>query len=90
MTITTDYAPIACAVQGCGVLFFVSAQYDGRRRADHSDFHCPNGHVLSYPGETVEAKLRRELRHEKTRALTLQDEITALKRPKRKPRKKTT
>lgn len=49
---------ITCATAGCGVTFWVTDGFNDRRRDDHKSFHCPNGHVMSYPGQTDEQKLK--------------------------------
>lgn len=52
---------IECAT--CGVWFGITEYYDGRRRDDHKDFYCPNGHTNVYlaPKVTVEQEKINEL-----------------------------
>lgn len=49
-----------CAKHRCGVSFWVTEDFGVRRRTDHLEFYCPNGHVLVYSGETDAQKLVRE------------------------------
>lgn len=51
----------------CGVVWGVPEQFLDLRRADGKTHFCPNGHRWYYSGETVEAKLRRELETTKNR-----------------------
>lgn len=52
-----DVREHTCATKGCGVTFWTTDKYDDRRREQHNDFYCPNGHPMSYPGETDAQKL---------------------------------
>lgn len=67
----------------CGVVFGVDNAYDNRRRTDGGDFHCPNGHTMSY-GETKADKELRELRERNgqlhTRMLAERDQAWAARR----------
>ena len=53
----TAYHQVVCG--HCGVPFLVPAVFDQAKRNDHSDFHCPNGHVLNYEAETGAEKYKR-------------------------------
>lgn len=47
----------------CGIVFGIPAKMETIWRNNHSTFHCPNGHNLSWSGETPkdkEHKLRGE------------------------------
>lgn len=55
----------ACAV--CGIQFAAPEHYVKKRRDDHKDFYCPNGHVLVFTGESEAQKLRAELEVERKR-----------------------
>ena len=46
----------------CGVVFGVEAGYQQRRKDDHRDYACPNGHWQHYTGETEAEKLRKQLK----------------------------
>lgn len=46
-----EFNTLDCA--HCNILFGVSHQFEGRRRADKASFYCPNGHRMSFPGETA-------------------------------------
>ncbi|WP_110727427.1 hypothetical protein [Mycolicibacterium porcinum] len=66
----TAFATHTCATEGCGVAFAVEDGFDDRRRADHRNFYCPNGHSLSYKGKT-------ELQKAQERAERLQRQVEA-------------
>lgn len=51
----------------CGVDFAVPPRFLRARREDKRDFHCPNGHTLSFHESTAE-RLRRELDAQKKAA----------------------
>lgn len=63
----------------CGIEFGVPQHFLDARRADAKDFHCPNGHVLSF-AETEADKMRRERDRAKQQIAQRDDEITALRR----------
>lgn len=44
----------------CGMVFGVPAEWDRRRREDHKEFVCPNGHAQYYPQETDAEKYKRK------------------------------
>ena len=44
----------------CGIKFEVPAEWHAEKRQSHEYFYCPNGHSLSFKGESDEEKLRRE------------------------------
>ena len=44
---------------GCGVVFMVTKSYDIQLRSSKKSFFCPNGHILSYKGDTDTQKLAR-------------------------------
>jgi hypothetical protein len=60
----------------CGITYGIpSALDDAAREYNRSDWpnntlswHCPNGHSLSYPGESEETKLKRRLKQAQDRA----------------------
>lgn len=66
--VQTTFVTHTCATHGCGVMFAIDDGFDDRRRADHRNFYCPNGHTLSYNGKT-------EAEKEKARADRLQKQV---------------
>lgn len=69
-----------CPNEKCGVDFAVTDGYDDRRRADGAAFLCPNGHSLSYKGNTRADILAREKAElEKRLASAIEREKTALR-----------
>ncbi len=52
---------ISCSVHGCGITFAIPAVLVEKRRNDHQNFWCPNGHCLSYKGKTEAQKLKDQL-----------------------------
>lgn len=72
-TATTALVVYPCC--SCGIVFGVPKEWDEKRRADHRDFYCPNGHRLSYPGETKEEGLARELWVQRSRVAHLADQL---------------
>lgn len=46
----------------CGVMFALTAELMTKLRNTHRDFHCPNGHVLVFRGDSEADRLKRELR----------------------------
>jgi hypothetical protein len=64
---------VACAE--CGVRFAFAPELHARKLENGEPFYCPNGHVLSYAGNSENDRLKRELaaaqaRIEKARAQT--------------------
>lgn len=62
---------IDCCV--CGMTFAVPSAWERARREKHDRFQCPNGHSLSFKGESESEKAHRLLaaeraRHDQTRA----------------------
>jgi 5-methylcytosine-specific restriction endonuclease McrA len=51
---------VTCCV--CGVVFAFSVDAVRKRRRDHKDFWCPNGHSLSFNAESEEDRLKRQLK----------------------------
>lgn len=49
---------ITCSEASCGITFAVPDVWHEKRRNDHSNFYCPNGHALCFAGKSVEEKLR--------------------------------
>lgn len=43
----------------CGVLFAIPEDLRNRRLEDHKSFYCPNGHCMSFTGETNEQKAKK-------------------------------
>ncbi len=40
----------------CGVIFGLADHYERLRLEDEAEFHCPNGHTLSYSGGISDAE----------------------------------
>ena len=45
----------------CGVLFWVTEQYQRRKKKDHTSFYCPTGHSVNYPGKSDLDKCQEKL-----------------------------
>ena len=58
----------------CGVIFGVEASYQQRRKDDHKDYSCPNGHWQHYLGKTEADKLREQLRDTENRLKFVRDQ----------------
>ncbi len=63
--VTQAQADVTCCT--CGMCFSVPSDWEAQRRAKHDTFYCPNGHNLSFPGETRAEKAERELEAAKKR-----------------------
>ncbi len=50
----------------CGIEFGIPEPWNNKRREDHKEFYCPNGHVLTYRDGPLET-LKKELADEKKR-----------------------
>lgn len=57
----------------CGVSYAIADAYERRRRADHANFWCPNGHAQHYPQKN-EAEKQRERAEKLERRLANRDE----------------
>ena len=81
-----------CATEGCGVVFYLTKGYEGRRQKDHKSFYCPNGHSLLYGGETDAEKLVRVTQEKNLEINRLNAELREkerlLRKKCRKPRTK--
>jgi hypothetical protein len=60
--VTADLITETCCRSDCGILFAVPADWQARKRRDHTNFYCPNGHDQHYVGKTEEEKLKEELK----------------------------
>ena len=77
-----------CPTKGCGITFWTTDHYDDRRRDKHDSFYCPNGHTMSYPGQTDAQKLaaeKKEADRLRGERLTLLNRITQLEKRRRRP-----
>ena len=74
ITSTRTFYVMDCPTNSCGIMFAIDDAYDDRRRRDLRSFYCPNGHSLSYSGESDTAKIKRLTSRE--RHLTDQLEAT--------------
>lgn len=59
----------------CGTPFAMGEEHEARRRADHRNFWCPNGHQQHWPGESELERSERLLRYERDRSAALQGEL---------------
>jgi len=50
----------------CGVIFMVTDEYQERFIRTKKTFHCPNGHGMSYTGESDKKKLARTVKAHRT------------------------
>jgi ssDNA-binding Zn-finger/Zn-ribbon topoisomerase 1 len=66
----------------CGCIFGMTKTMDDARRANHRRFYCPNGHHLSYPGESREEKLKRQLEQTSNQLANTQSRLEMEKRSK--------
>lgn len=48
-----------CCTQGCGIMFWIAQEYQERLISTKQTFYCPNGHSMSYTGESEQAKISR-------------------------------
>jgi hypothetical protein len=63
--ITLGLTTITCGA--CGISFAVPTRWYEQKRADRTDWHCPNGHTRHFTGPTEAVRLRDELAREKHR-----------------------
>lgn len=61
-TYTSTVEVYTCCNKACGVKFGLDSEYGKRMREDHAWFHCPNGHLQHFTGESTEERLARELK----------------------------
>lgn len=60
----------------CGVIWGVPSDYQSRRKQDHNNFYCPNGHTQCYIGKSDAERLREELDRVKAGNASLHDVLT--------------
>ena len=80
-----------CCSQGCGIMFWIGAEYRQRLVSTKQSFYCPNGHSMSYQGESDTAKIARLTREKQWLETEKNVEIARLKKElakKTKPKKK--
>ena len=65
VNVSTELVTEVCPRLGCGILHAVPKDFQERRRKDHAEFYCPNGHTAHYYGETDEQKKIRALEEDK-------------------------
>lgn len=78
-----------CVTSGCGVTFWLSKEFCDYRRKDKHSFSCPNGHAMSYAGETEAQKLFRMTKEKNEEIERLQGELrkALMKKGRGRPRK---
>lgn len=50
ISVTTVIEAMNCCE--CGLTFGLSSEFEQRRREDHRNWYCPNGHPQHFPGKT--------------------------------------
>jgi hypothetical protein len=90
MKIETEMEIWTCA--NCGVLMVAAPAFFSNRRDDHQTFYCLSGHGNYFPQKSEAETLRAELAQEKTRTITLQEQLDKAVMPKKRgrPRKPLT
>ncbi len=63
MSFTLEQRMVLMHCANCGVPFAVTTDLEQRRRNDHADFWCPNGHTNVFKGETDAERLARQLKY---------------------------
>ena len=61
MSIYVDGVEFHTITCDCGVMYALTSEFIKNRRADHKAFHCPNGCIRWYPGQSDEQKKIAEL-----------------------------
>ena len=59
IAVVTLYTESCCV---CGITYGFPESYEKKRRVDHKTWTCPNGHTLSFCGESEQERLSRELK----------------------------
>jgi hypothetical protein len=72
MQFTITMELLHCPYAKCGIQFAVPEEWIKRRREDHQDLYCPNGHVQSF---LAESRVDQALRLKKESELRLQAEV---------------
>jgi hypothetical protein len=73
----TEFVTEECC--SCGVAFAMTADLFRRRKSDHKDFYCPNGHGQHYTGKTEAQKLKERLALEQSKSATLGLQLIGVK-----------
>jgi hypothetical protein len=83
--VETHLHVIECA--RCNIDFGIGDDFMRRRREDHEDFYCPNGHPNVYRGPTEVEKerdrLKRQLEFSRARASAAEDQAETAERRRR-------
>lgn len=61
------FTQIDCCHKGCGVSFAITSDFEDRRREDHANFYCPNGHQQGFYSKSAQEKRIDALQAEKLR-----------------------
>jgi len=51
---------IECGHENCHIPMIIESGYVNRRRNDHKDFYCPNGHANVFPNLDIRDKLKKK------------------------------
>ena len=82
--VTTFVIETCC---NCHIQFGMSKTLRDQRIRDHKSFWCPNGHPMSFVGETEEKKLREKNERLEARATHLKEQLNETRREVRSTRK---
>lgn len=82
----TDFVMDTCIT--CGINFCVPHLWNGRRRAEHNNYFCPNGHQQHYTAETEAERLKKELARERERTLAAQNQTRMERQQREKAERK--
>lgn len=52
---------VTCCHKGCGVHFGMTSDFVDRRKQDHEEWYCPNGHNQYFPSKSREELLKQEI-----------------------------
>lgn len=82
MKIEVEMYTVMCAK--CGMPFCIPKDREERLRKRHNTFYCPAGHPQSWPQETDEEKLQRQVSQLRMEAIAKDAEISRLSKTKKK------
>jgi len=82
MKVEIEITQVTCATEDCGLIIFMTAALQARKRKDHSTFYCLNGHTQWYAGVTDDEKLRQK----DVEISKLKEQLTEAQKPKKRGR----
>lgn len=74
INVVTTFTIITCSE--CGIGFGVPDHFEAKRREDHREFRCPNGHNQYFPAESEAERLRRLLTAKERYADRLNEQLS--------------